>query len=83
MPAAYFEHTTNADDAERSKPDPDIVKAALRKLALPPRSCVLVGDTPYDAQAAQRSARAFHRRALRRMERCRSATGARGVRGSG
>jgi FMN phosphatase YigB (HAD superfamily) len=27
---------TSSDDAERSKPDPDIVKAALDKLALRP-----------------------------------------------
>ncbi len=48
----YFDTTTDADDAERSKPDPDIVQAALRKLGLAAERCVLVGDTPYDAQAA-------------------------------
>ena len=49
----YFDATTGADDGGRSKPDPDTVQAALRKLGLPPQRCVLVGDTPYDAQAAE------------------------------
>ena len=49
----YFEETTDADDAEHSKPDPDIVQAALAKLRLPAARCVLIGDTPYDAQAAR------------------------------
>ena len=51
----YFEETTDSDDAEHSKPDPDIVKAALAKLQLPASVCLMVGDTPYDAEAAQRS----------------------------
>ena len=55
----YFDAKTDADDAERSKPDPDIVQAALRKLALPAGRCVMVGDTPYDAQAAHRAGVAF------------------------
>jgi HAD superfamily hydrolase (TIGR01509 family) len=55
----YFEAKTDADDAERSKPDPDIVQAALRKLALPPARCVMVGDTPYDAHAARAAGVAF------------------------
>ena len=57
--ARYFEQTADADDAESSKPDPDIVQAALRKLALPPARCVLVGDTPYDAQAAREAGVGF------------------------
>jgi HAD superfamily hydrolase (TIGR01509 family) len=51
--ARYFEETTDADDAENSKPDPDIVQAALAKLGLPAERCVLIGDTPYDARAAR------------------------------
>jgi len=42
-----------ADDAERSKPEPDLVTAAARKLDLSPAQCALVGDTPYDATAAR------------------------------
>lgn len=55
----YLEAQTDADDAEASKPDPDIVQAAVRKLGLPPPRCLMVGDTPYDAQAAARARVAF------------------------
>jgi HAD superfamily hydrolase (TIGR01509 family) len=51
----YFSEVTDADDAERSKPDPDIVRAALGKLELAAGRCVMVGDTPYDAGAARRA----------------------------
>jgi HAD superfamily hydrolase (TIGR01509 family) len=43
---------TSADDAERSKPHPDIFSAALRRLRLPAKECMALGDTPYDAEAA-------------------------------
>jgi HAD superfamily hydrolase (TIGR01509 family) len=46
---------TSSDDAERSKPDPDIVRAALDDLALPPAQVVMLGDTPYDVEAARRA----------------------------
>lgn len=46
---------TSAGDAARSKPAPDIFAAALQELGQPPVSEVLVvGDTPYDAQAARK-----------------------------
>ena len=45
--------TISADDADRSKPHPDIFEAALRELRGPdPREAIVIGDTPYDAQAA-------------------------------
>lgn len=47
-----LEERTSADDAESSKPDPDIVQAALGKLGLPPEETVMLGDTPYDIAAA-------------------------------
>ncbi|WP_211257481.1 HAD family hydrolase [Muricoccus aerilatus] len=44
---------TSSDDAERSKPFPDIFQAALSALGgLDPSRAVAVGDTPYDAEAA-------------------------------
>ena len=44
---------TSSDDAERSKPHPDIFLAALQRLGdLRPEDVVVVGDTPYDAEAA-------------------------------
>jgi HAD superfamily hydrolase (TIGR01509 family) len=44
---------TSSDDAERSKPYPDIFQAALAGLGdVEPETVLVVGDTPYDAQAA-------------------------------
>lgn len=47
--------TTSSDDAERSKPDPDIVRAALRKAGADPQRTLMLGDTPYDVEAAGRA----------------------------
>ncbi|MFF9549465.1 HAD family hydrolase [Methylobacterium fujisawaense] len=47
---------TSADDADRSKPHPDIFQAALRKLdGVAPDAAHVVGDTPYDAEAAAKA----------------------------
>jgi HAD superfamily hydrolase (TIGR01549 family) len=47
------EEETSKDDADKSKPHPDIFEAALARLGDPPTSDVIVvGDTPYDAEAA-------------------------------
>ena len=47
------ETTTSADEVEHSKPDPDIFAAALAKVApLGPDEVLVVGDTPYDVEAA-------------------------------
>ncbi len=47
------EEETSADDADKSKPHPDIFKAALERLDdIKPREAIAVGDTPYDAEAA-------------------------------
>lgn len=43
---------SSADDAERSKPDPDIVQAALRMSGSQPAHSAILGDTPYDVEAA-------------------------------
>lgn len=43
---------TSADDADRSKPHPDIFSATLKKLGVEPRNALALGDTPYDAEAA-------------------------------
>jgi HAD superfamily hydrolase (TIGR01509 family) len=46
---------TSSDDADKSKPHPDIFVAALEKLKLPPQQAIVVGDTPYDAEAAAKA----------------------------
>jgi HAD superfamily hydrolase (TIGR01509 family) len=43
------------DDAPASKPDPDIVHAALARTWARPEQTLLVGDTPYDIEAADRA----------------------------
>ncbi len=40
------------DDAEASKPEPDLVLAAVRALGATPWQCAMVGDTAFDAQAS-------------------------------
>jgi HAD superfamily hydrolase (TIGR01509 family) len=47
-----FEVTTSSDDVDRSKPDPDIVHVALERLREPAADVVMIGDTPYDIEAA-------------------------------
>lgn len=47
------------DDAEASKPAPDLVFAAVEKLDVSPTQCAMVGDTIYDGQAAQAAGVAF------------------------
>ena len=44
--------TTTSDDAERSKPDPDIVNVALAKASCASADAIYLGDTPYDVNAA-------------------------------
>ena len=46
---------TSADDAARSKPDPDIVEEAARRSGHQPSELVMLGDTPYDVEAAGRA----------------------------
>lgn len=44
---------TSSDDAERSRPHPDIFEAALDRLeGITADRAIAVGDTPYDGQAA-------------------------------
>ncbi|MDX1530522.1 MAG: HAD family hydrolase [Rhodothermales bacterium] len=46
---------TTSSDVDRSKPAPDTVGAALDRLGVAPDEAVLVGDTPYDFEAAGRA----------------------------
>lgn len=42
-------------DVDRSKPDPDVLHAAIERTRLPPAEVVFIGDTPYDVEAGQRA----------------------------
>jgi HAD superfamily hydrolase (TIGR01509 family) len=46
------EDVTSSSDAENSKPDPDIVHAALQALGFEASRVLMLGDTPYDIAAA-------------------------------
>lgn len=50
-----IEAETTANDAASSKPDPDIIEAALSRAGESPRRAILLGDTPYDIAAATRA----------------------------
>lgn len=45
---------TTKDDAEASKPEPDIVEAAVNQLQIDPSQAVMLADTPYDIEAGNR-----------------------------
>ena len=46
---------TSSDDAENSKPDPDIVAAAVKEAGCAKDRAIMIGDTPYDVAAARRA----------------------------
>jgi HAD superfamily hydrolase (TIGR01509 family) len=46
---------TDAEDVQATKPEPDLVQAALEKVAAKPEQAVMVGDTPWDVEAAKRA----------------------------
>ncbi|HEY4733969.1 MAG TPA: HAD family hydrolase [Gemmatimonadaceae bacterium] len=50
-----MEERATSSDAKRSKPDPDIVHAAIDESSLAPTHLVMIGDTPYDVEAATRA----------------------------
>jgi len=50
-----IEERATASDAKRSKPDPDIVQAAIEESGISPKHLVMIGDTPYDIEAAAKA----------------------------
>lgn len=53
--ADLIEEKATASDAKRSKPDPDIVHAAIEEAEIEAADLVMIGDTPYDVEAALRA----------------------------
>ena len=53
--ADLIDAIATTEDAENSKPDPDIIHAALQKSGLDADSVVMLGDTPYDVEAAKKA----------------------------
>lgn len=50
-----FQQETTAQDAPRSKPNPEIMDAALEKSGLQSTEVVMIGDTAYDIEAAAKA----------------------------
>ena len=53
--AGLVDLTTSSDDVEKSKPAPDFFEIVLKKLKIEGADAVAIGDTPYDAAAAQKA----------------------------
>jgi HAD superfamily hydrolase (TIGR01549 family) len=53
--ADLVDMTTSSEDAEQSKPAPDIFEIVLKKLGVEGGDAVAIGDTPYDAAAARKA----------------------------
>ena len=49
-----FEHEASSKDAKQSKPDPDVMKVALKRIEFDPAEVVMFGDTGYDIEAASK-----------------------------
>ncbi len=49
------DNATSTDETAESKPDPDVIRAALRRGGEPPNRVLMIGDTPYDIEAASRA----------------------------
>ena len=49
------EVTATSEDAEESKPAPDIFEVVLKRLKIEGAEAVAIGDTPYDAAAARKA----------------------------
>ncbi len=45
----------SGSDVEQSKPSPSVVEMALEQLGLPADEVVMIGDTPYDIEAAAKA----------------------------
>ena len=53
--AELVDGTTSKDDVGRSKPCPDIFETARQRIGVEPDEALVVGDTPYDIEAAARA----------------------------
>lgn len=46
---------TSANDVKQAKPHPDIIFECIKKLDLLPSKVIMLGDTPYDIEAAKKA----------------------------
>lgn len=50
-----FDEEITHGDIEASKPEPDVIHAALERVKCEPHEALFIGDTPYDIEAAIRA----------------------------
>ena len=50
-----MDESTSASDTKNSKPDPDLIHSGLERIGLPAGEVVMLGDTPYDIEAAAKA----------------------------
>jgi phosphoglycolate phosphatase-like HAD superfamily hydrolase len=53
--ADLVQSATSSSDADESKPEPDIVEAAISRARSDRDRLLMIGDTPYDVEAARRA----------------------------
>jgi len=51
----HIDAATTSDDVESGKPEPDVVAIALQRAGAAPERALLVGDSVWDGEAAQRA----------------------------
>jgi HAD superfamily hydrolase (TIGR01509 family) len=49
------DEVVTSSQAAASKPEPDILRLALERIRCPPGEALMIGDTPYDIEAAART----------------------------
>lgn len=54
-PQKKLKLTLPEERPDRTKPDPDIIEEVLETLQLGPEDAIMLGDTPYDIEAARRA----------------------------
>jgi phosphoglycolate phosphatase-like HAD superfamily hydrolase len=50
--ADLMDHVISSEDADHSKPDPDLITVALDRIGVTAAEALMIGDTPYDVEAA-------------------------------
>ena len=66
---ALVDGWTDSGDVEQTKPEPDLVLAALEKAGAKPSDAVMIGDSTWDCEAAKARQGALDRRAHGRLQR--------------
>lgn len=50
-----FDHRISSEEVEKGKPEPDVFLETARRLAVDPKDCLVIEDSPYGVEAAHRA----------------------------